>query len=217
MAHESADGPPIPGLSPVFLDRDGVVNRNMAGYVRTVADWVPIPGSIDSVARLSTAGHPVVVVSNQSAIARGLTSREEVERINSLMRSAVERAGGRLLDVYYCPHHPDEGCGCRKPSTGMIDRARREHGLPESCGFMVGDAMSDMQLARRAGLIAIMVRTGRGSDQLGILRKARPGSGTGDVVDSAPDHVCKDLAGAVDLILELDAGGPGGSGTASRR
>jgi D-glycero-D-manno-heptose 1,7-bisphosphate phosphatase len=178
-------------LPPVFLDRDGVINRNRDDYVRSIADWVPIPGSIEAVARLSGAGHPVIVVTNQSAVARGYCALADVEAVHALMRTRIEEAGGSLTGVYYCPHHPDEHCICRKPEIGMIDRARAEHLLP-SGGYLVGDAVSDMEMGRKAGLLTILVLTGRGAAQL--LRMKSGG-------DPMPWKVAADLAEAVDIIL----------------
>jgi len=178
-------------LPPVFLDRDGVINRNRDDYVRSISDWEPIPGSIEAAARLSRAGHPVIVVTNQSAVARGYCSLADVEAVHALMRARIEEAGGSLTAVYYCPHHPDESCACRKPEIGMIDRARMEHPMPAG-GYLVGDAASDMEMGRKAGLLTILVLTGRGSAQL--LRMKSGG-------EPMPWKVAADLAEAVDIIV----------------
>ena len=146
---------------------------------------------MESVARLHRAGHPVVVVTNQSGIARGYYTEHDVEAIHSLMSTAFVTAGARVDGVYFCPHHPSEGCGCRKPETGMIDKARREKELPEG-GWMVGDADSDMELGRRSGLSTILVLTGRGVSQ---LEKIRAGKGP------EPDYITESLVSAVDIIL----------------
>ncbi len=184
---------------PVFLDRDGVINQNRSGYVRTLSDWVPLPGSLEAVARLSAAGHPVVVVTNQSAIARGYTTTEEVERVHDRLRSMVCDLGGEVSATYYCPHHPDDGCDCRKPRTGMVARARLELGLPQA-GYLVGDADSDMELGRRVGLRTILVRSGRGLAQLRLMRAE---------CRRMPDLVVDDLSEAARRIL---GGEPPGSG-----
>jgi D-glycero-D-manno-heptose 1,7-bisphosphate phosphatase len=181
-------------LPPVFLDRDGVINRNREDYVRSIADWEPIPGALEAIARLSRAGHPVIVVTNQSAVSRGYCSLTDVEEVHALMKARVEEAGGLLTTVCYCPHHPDELCMCRKPETGMIDRARTEHGLPPG-GYLVGDAASDMEMGRRAGLFTILVLTGRGADQLRHMSI----DGTG-----MPWRVAADLSEASDIILASD-------------
>lgn len=178
-------------LPPVFLDRDGVINRNLDEYVRSTEDWVPLPGSLEAVARLSLAGHPVVVVTNQSAVARGYCTPLDVEQVHDLMLRRIREAGGSVTGIYYCPHHPTDRCGCRKPEIGMIRRARREHGLP-SGGYLVGDAATDMEMGHRAGLRTILVLTGRGPAQLELIRSSGAPS---------PWAVAQDLSGAVDLIL----------------
>ena len=180
---------------PVFLDRDGVINRNRSDYVRSLDEWVPIQGAIDAIVRLSIAGHPVLVITNQSAIARKYCSVSDVEEIHRNLKHLVKLAGGMINGIYYCPHHPDDGCECRKPRTGMIESARRELDLPEG-GYIVGDAFSDMELGRRSGLKTILVLTGRGKDQ---LRK----------IDSEglsrPWEITEDISSAVEMILK-DAG-----------
>ena len=190
-----------PAAPPVFLDRDGVINENNVDYVRRLEQWIPIPGSIQAIARLNLAGHRVFVVSNQSAIAREYTTVEEVERINDRMLAAVASEGERIDAVYYCPHHPDEDCSCRKPRTGMVDRAREEHDLPSGGrGYLVGDAASDMELASRAGLTGVLVLTGRGANQLEKMREA------GEPTEIVPAYVARNLEEAVDWILRTEAG-----------
>lgn len=178
---------------PVFLDRDGVINRNRPDYVRTLSQWIPLPGAFQAISRLCGTGHPVIVVTNQSGIGRGLFPEENLLRIHGRMESMLHEAGGSFAGVYHCPHRPESGCLCRKPETGMIDRARRELKLA-SGGWIVGDAETDMELGRRAGLKTVLVLTGRGRSQYGKIRETgAPG----------PDHVSQDLTGAVELILSL--------------
>lgn len=176
---------------PVFLDRDGVINENRSSYVRKPAQWVPVPGAVESVARLYRAGYPVVVVTNQSGIARGYYSSHDVDAIHSVMAESFRAAGAELDAVYYCPHHPSQGCGCRKPETGMIDQARMENSFPTG-GWIVGDAHSDMELGRRSGLSTILVLTGRGVSQLEKIRAEG---------ETEPDHITGSLVSAVELIL----------------
>jgi D-glycero-D-manno-heptose 1,7-bisphosphate phosphatase len=179
-------------LPPVFLDRDGVINRNRADYVRRISHWVPYPGAFESMARLTEAGLPIVVVTNQSAIGRGYTTREVVEQVHALLLKRAAEAGARVSGVYYCPHRPDEGCGCRKPATGMVESARRELGLPGG-GWIVGDAATDMELGRAAGLRTLLVLTGRGGDQLDGIR---------DSGAPEPWAICDGLDAAVTRILD---------------
>lgn len=179
--------------SPVFLDRDGVINDNRADYVRNPSQWIPIPGAISAIAELYRAGHPIVVVTNQSGIGRGYYSHGAVDRIHEVMQGALRAVSVPDVPVMYCPHHPDEKCSCRKPETGMIDTARLRFELPEG-GWMVGDADSDMELGRRSGLRTILVLSGRGKDQLKLIRaEDRP----------MPDYITSSLVSAHKIILEF--------------
>ncbi len=176
---------------PVFLDRDGVINTNREDYVKSPSEWIPIPGAISAMATLHRAGHQLIVVTNQSGIGRGYYSAEAVERIHLVMRNALKAAGVDSIHILFCPHHPRERCGCRKPETGLIDQARIDLGLP-SGGWMVGDAHSDMELGRRSGLTTILVLSGRGRDQLEIIKAEN---------SAMPDHVTDSLVSALDIIL----------------
>ena len=176
---------------PVYLDRDGVINRNRRDYVRSLEDWIPIPGAIEAITRLSKAGHPVIVITNQSAIAREFCTVRDVESIHSSLIQMVSKAGGVISGIYYCPHHPDDGCECRKPRTGMVETARKELSLSEG-GYIVGDAESDMELGRRAGLKTILVLTGRGRDQMEkIESEGLP----------EPWRISEDISSAVEIII----------------
>jgi len=176
---------------PVFLDRDGVINENRSDYVKTPGEWVPITGAIAAMIQIQEAGFPIVIVTNQSGIGRGFYTKEKVEAIHQVMLGAFEAAGIRNVEILYCPHHPDDGCNCRKPEIGMINIAREKLKLPPG-GWMVGDADSDMELGRRAGLKTILVLTGRGKDQLDIIRKESR---------EEPDFICSSLLSSVDIIL----------------
>lgn len=182
----------INAVKPVFLDRDGVINLNRSDYVKSLEEWVPLHGAIEAIARLSKAGYPVIVITNQSAIARKYCLVSDVERIHRHLEYLVSRAGGLISGIYYCPHHPEDGCGCRKPRTGMVDAARIELDLAAG-GYIVGDADSDMELGRRAGLKTILVRTGRGNDQLKKIKSK-------DIPQ--PWKVTEDISSAAQTIIE---------------
>ena len=176
---------------PVYVDRDGVINENCDDYVRSLSQWIPVKGAFSSLAALSRAGHPIVVVTNQSAVARGYTTLANIEEIHVELLRLSAAAGGVIQGIYYCPHHPDDGCGCRKPETGMIDAARKEHDLPQG-GWIIGDAATDMELGRRAGIETILVLTGRGAEQLQMIREK--GS-------RMPDVIVENLGKATAYIL----------------
>jgi D-glycero-D-manno-heptose 1,7-bisphosphate phosphatase len=148
----------------VLLDRDGVIIENRANYVRSWADVSIYPQALEALARLHQAGCPVGLVTNQSVVGRGLLSLAEAQQINSQLVAAIECAGGRVEGVYMCPHAPDEGCGCRKPQPGLIQQAAAELGLDLSHSVLIGDALSDLEAGRRAGVgRTALVRTGRGA------------------------------------------------------
>ncbi len=177
---------------PVFLDRDGVINKNRADYVRSLKQWIPIPGAFEAIARLCDAGHPVIVVTNQSSIARKFCSVSDVDEIHEHLKHLTGLAGGSISGIYYCPHHPDDGCGCRKPRIGMVESARRDLDLHDG-GYIVGDAISDMELGLRAGLKTILVLTGRGEDQLKKIESE---------VLTRPWRITDDITTAAEIIIE---------------
>jgi D-glycero-D-manno-heptose 1,7-bisphosphate phosphatase len=156
----------------VVIDRDGVINEDSGEFIKSVDEWRPIAGSLEGIAALTRAGYRVVVVTNQSGIARGLLTEDVLHDIHEHMRSAVRAAGGELAAVYYCPHHPDEGCDCRKPRTALLRRAERE--LDVSLGGVpfIGDRTSDVQAAEAVGARPILVRTGSGA---ATARQMAPG------------------------------------------
>ena len=154
----------------VLLDRDGVINHDTPGfYVRTPAQWRPIDGSLEAIAALCGAGFAPVVVTNQSGLGRGLFSAGALKRIHAKMTDAVASAGGRLEGIYHCPHKPDEGCGCRKPAAGLVRQMERALGYSARGAPLIGDKLSDLQLARNVGARPILVRTGHGAITLSEL------------------------------------------------
>ncbi|MDT8428021.1 MAG: D-glycero-beta-D-manno-heptose 1,7-bisphosphate 7-phosphatase [Pseudomonadales bacterium] len=146
----------------VILDRDGVINEDSDDYIKSLAEWVPIPGSIDAIARLSQAGYTVVVASNQSGIARQLFDEFELARIHQTLCGLVESAGGTLHGIFYCPHGPEADCDCRKPAIGLLTRIECEFGVSVQNAPFVGDSMKDLIAARLAGCRPVLVKTGKG-------------------------------------------------------
>ena len=178
----------------VILDRDGVINQDSAHYIKSAREWRPIRGSIEAMARLSRAGIRIAVATNQSGIARGLLSEAALQSMHRKMRRLVEKAGGRVDDIFYCPHAPDAGCGCRKPATGMLEQIAREFTLSlsnQDCWF-IGDSMTDLQAAQRFGCRPVLVRTGNGGITEARLAES-PIPGT---------LVFDDLAAAATALLE---------------
>jgi D-sedoheptulose 7-phosphate isomerase len=174
----------------VFLDRDGVINRNRSDYVKSWDEFSFLPGATEALSLLSQAALDVVVVSNQSAINRGLVDETAVREINSRMVSDVERAGGRIDEVLFCPHRPDEGCACRKPNVGLLEEAARARGIDLSRSYMIGDSRDDVAAGLAAGCHTVLVLTGLGARHLSDLAS-----------DVTKFYVAADLRSAATWIL----------------
>ena len=147
----------------VFLDRDGVINRDSPHFIKSWSEFEFLPGSLDALAALNRAGFEVIIITNQSAVHRQLISMADLLQMHHLMQAAVRSHGGQIRDIFFCPHLPGEGCSCRKPKPGMINRACRKYGLDPKLTTMVGDSAKDIECARNAGCRrAVLVRTGNG-------------------------------------------------------
>ena len=148
----------------VLLDRDGVINEDSDDYVKSPDEWRPIPGSLDAIASLTDADFAVVVLSNQSGLARGLFDRATLDAIHDKMVRQVTAAGGRIAGVFFCPHAASAGCGCRKPEVWLIREAEAALGIQVAGAPLVGDKPSDLELAKGGGCRPILVRTGKGRE-----------------------------------------------------
>ena len=148
----------------VILDRDGTINEDSPDFIKSVAEWKPIPGSLEAIARLTHAGYRVFIASNQSGIGRGLMDFDALFAIHDRLQRAVNELGGRIDGIAFAPEHPDEATEMRKPAPGMLkDLARRlQVDLDQVC--FVGDSMSDVEAARAAGAKPVLVRSGNGRD-----------------------------------------------------
>ena len=175
----------------VFIDRDGVINVNRSDYVKSWEEFQFEAGVFESINRLVQHDFSIIVISNQSAIGRGLVAREVVDEIHNRMIEAIAEHGGRIDAIYYCPHHPEDDCGCRKPRPGLILLAAQELDLDLPRSYFIGDAVSDVEAAHAAGCMPLFVKTGLGSDQLSQLEER----GFHDV------RKFPDLTDAVDFIL----------------
>jgi D-glycero-D-manno-heptose 1,7-bisphosphate phosphatase len=148
----------------VILDRDGVINYDSKDYIRSPADWRPIPGSLAAIARLNQAGYRVVVATNQSGLARGLLTLDDLFRIHEKMHQALAQVGGQIDAVFFCPHGPGDDCECRKPRPGLLLDIGRRLRLDLQDVPVVGDALRDVQAAQAVGARPILVRTGKGRE-----------------------------------------------------
>ncbi len=150
----------------VILDRDGVINRDSDEFIKTPEEWRPLKGSLEAIARLSQAGYEVVVLTNQSGIGRGLLSADQLGQIHGRMIEHLRQLGGQIQTILFCPHHPDDGCECRKPLPGMYNELSRRSGLSFNGVFSVGDSVRDLQAAKTAGATPVLVKTGNGRKSL---------------------------------------------------
>ena len=150
----------------VILDRDGVINRESDDFIKSVDEWIPLPGSLEAMARLTKAGYTVVVASNQSGIGRGLFTAKTLEDIHAHMKAEVEKLGGRIDSIFYCPHKPEDNCDCRKPKPGLFHRIMAYYAVPLHRVPMVGDAVRDLEAAQAVRGRPILVKTGRGEEAL---------------------------------------------------
>lgn len=150
----------------VILDRDGVINQDSEAYVKSPEEWIPIPGSLQAIADLTRAGYVVVVASNQAGVGRGLFDLAALERIHAKMQDAVARQGGRIAGIFYCPHHPDAHCDCRKPKPGLLKQISAHFGAGLTNVPFIGDSMRDIEAALAVGARPILVRTGYGAQTI---------------------------------------------------
>ncbi|WP_434626904.1 D-glycero-beta-D-manno-heptose 1,7-bisphosphate 7-phosphatase [Pseudomonas sp. Z1-29] len=151
----------------LILDRDGVINHDSDAYIKSVEEWLPIPGSIEAIAQLSKAGWTVTVATNQSGIARGYYELAVLNAMHERLRELVAGQGGDIGLIVYCPHGPDEGCDCRKPKPGMLKTIAAHYGVALSGVWFVGDSLGDLEAAKAVDCQPVLVKTGKGEKTLG--------------------------------------------------
>ena len=171
----------------VFLDRDGTINDHTTGYVTKPDGFRFLPGALDALKRLSQTDYRIIVVTNQSAVSRGLLTLDGLERLHEMMIAEVSGAGGRIDAVYVCAHPPEDDCACRKPKTLLLELAAETYGLDLKGSWLVGDKTVDLMTGRNAGCRTILVGTGYG--------------GSDCLHEVMPDFRAKDLAEAAGIIL----------------
>ncbi|UVL19343.1 D-glycero-beta-D-manno-heptose 1,7-bisphosphate 7-phosphatase [Pseudomonas sp. B21-023] len=150
----------------LILDRDGVINHDSDAYIKSLEEWVPIPGSIEAIAQLSKAGWTVAVATNQSGIARGYYSPETLEAMHARLRALVAEQGGEVGLIVHCPHGPDAGCECRKPKPGMLLAIAEHYQVPLAGVWFVGDSKGDLEAALAVDAQPVLVKTGKGERTL---------------------------------------------------
>lgn len=177
-------------MSLIILDRDGVINHDSDEFIKSPTEWEPIEGSLEAIVKLNHAGYRVVVITNQSGIARGLFDVHTLTRIHSKMRRMLAQVGGKFEAILYCPHGPTDDCDCRKPLAGAFSELSHRLRIDLNGVPTIGDSLRDIQAALTVGAKPILVKTGKG-----------------EVTATDPDLpkdilIYDDLAAAVDALLE---------------
>lgn len=171
----------------VILDRDGVINADSDAFIKSPAEWLPLPGSLEALADLHRHGFRVAVFSNQSGLARGLFDAETLSAIHEHMRVQVEAAGGYIEGIFVCPHGPDDGCDCRKPKPGMLHEMSSLFDIDMENATIIGDRAGDIEAAHRVGARGWLVLSGKSASKADA---------------PAADAVFANLRGAADALIE---------------
>lgn len=178
----------------IILDRDGVINQDSDAYIKSPDEWVPIPGSLEAIAKLNRAGYTVTVATNQSGLSRGYFDLQTLSAMHHKMDDMLSQLGGRVEGVFFCPHAPRDKCACRKPQPGLLLDISRRFSVPLEEVFYVGDSISDLLSAKQAGAKPVLVKTGKG--ERALLEK--DANGFSDI------PVFADLAEVVDALLDKE-------------
>jgi D-glycero-D-manno-heptose 1,7-bisphosphate phosphatase len=184
---------PVAQARAVFLDRDGVINLNRPDYVKTWEEFRFAKGALKALARLASTRFKIVVVTNQSAVGRGILTQEGLEHIHRRMVHEIEQASGRVDLVVYCPHKPEDTCICRKPRPGMLVQAAKGLDIDLERSYMIGDSIGDLRAGRSAHCSVLLIGTGMGSEAAEYLNSHEP-----------PSSHCPDLISAVDWIIKTE-------------
>lgn len=175
----------------IILDRDGTINQDSDDYIKSPDEWIPIPGSIEAIGKLTRAGYRVVVATNQSGVSRGLYNMDTLNHIHAKMINETKDHGGEIDGIFFCPHGPDDHCDCRKPKPGLFNEIAARLKTNLSGIYAVGDSERDVIAARDGGAIPVLVRTGKGERTLAKPEK--------DSLEGVP--VFDDLASFTDSLL----------------
>ena len=182
----------MPFMQLIILDRDGVINQDSDNYIKSVDEFIPLPGSLEAIARLSQAGYRVAIATNQSGIGRGLYDVATLNAMHDKLRRLLAAVGGEIEMITFCPHSPDDICDCRKPKPGMyLEISKRLDTSLENVP-VVGDSLRDLQAAQAVGAKPMLVRTGKGERTIA----------KGEGLEGIPLYA--DLAAAVADLLEDD-------------
>jgi D-glycero-D-manno-heptose 1,7-bisphosphate phosphatase len=146
----------------IILDRDGVINQDSSAFIKSPAEWIPIPGSLEAIARLNQAGYRVVIASNQSGIARELFDMKILNAIHQKLHASAQQVGGSIDAIFFCPHAAIDNCDCRKPKSGMFEEIAKRFKVSLKGVPTVGDSLRDLQAGYISGCVPYLVLTGKG-------------------------------------------------------
>ncbi|MEM4258734.1 MAG: D-glycero-beta-D-manno-heptose 1,7-bisphosphate 7-phosphatase [Candidatus Thermoplasmatota archaeon] len=173
----------------VFLDRDGTISRDSVDHIKSWEEFVFLPNAREGIALLTKHGFHIIIITNQSVIARKMMTRAELNRLHKNMVHEIKKVGGRIDKIYFCPHHPDDGCSCRKPQPGLIQQAIRENKIDPKKAYMVGDRIMDIQVGKAVGCATILIANDRGIAELKENRVQ-------------PEYIAQDLMDAAQWIIK---------------
>lgn len=178
----------------IILDRDGVINFDSPDYIKSEEEWLPIPGSLEAISRLNANDFTVVVATNQSGVARGLYDLATLERIHQKMHRALADFGGKIDNIFFCPHAPKDNCLCRKPSPGLFYQIAEAYNIDFNNVIVpaIGDSLRDLQAAQAVGCLPILTLTGKGAETAVKLT---------DNPDLKYIDIFSDLNAAVEVLL----------------
>ena len=150
----------------ILLDRDGVINQDSEDFIKSPAEWLPLEKSLEAIALLNRNGFDVIVITNQSGLARGLFDERMLSKIHQKMRDEAAKVGGKIEAIYFCPHQGNDLCECRKPKAGLLKQFSTDYDVDLSQIYFIGDSLRDIEAAQNAGAIPILVKTGNGTKTL---------------------------------------------------
>lgn len=188
-------------MKTIILDRDGVINENPPnyGYVTSWNDFKFLPNALEAIYNLTSVGFRIFIATNQACIGKGLLTEKQLSFIHQRMLSEIRNNGGHIEEIYYCPHHPDDGCLCRKPQPGMLLSASDDHQFEVGEACFIGDSYSDIQASQKAGIQSILVLTGHGRESFSSYTMS-----DSDVKMIKPDKIFTNLYSASRWLLRTE-------------
>lgn len=179
-------------MKAVFLDRDGTINVEVPNYLTDIRYLEIIPAAYKAIQLLNQHQFKTIVITNQACVGKGLLKENELHRIHQKLKNKLSEKEAYVDSIYYCPHHTEDKCFCRKPNTGMLKRAQKEHGIDVGRSFLIGDRLFDIHTGKNAGCKTILVLTGAGQETMASLKTHQ----------EHPDHIAKDILDAVYWIIQ---------------